>query len=644
MSFYIQWKYANRTIFKIHTYVTIFCQYFCTFCIMLLIPIDITITLNGRTSYENKEYYDKNYHIIFSMYVMLYWIITILSNLILVVQEQYNSNGFFTIFSRLKNSLWQISLQLVCGIVLSVVLFGILIGSKTTKPNFTGIFLTSILITNTIWMVFLMLVLGYGLLMYPIDFWNRGNYELRLNKIQHEIAKEFENVTQSYSDIFACISTIKQTEREINTNQQQYQHLLKPLQILKHDIPIDIDLNTHLGNVIINKQANDVTIGSLAHFREKLFWSNCVFTSAQGRLNSLQMKAHLLEDIIESNSEIADIDAQIDGYRRIDWSFKEKSTYFEYIWYTSIKPKLYKLVGSIFALLSICSYCCIISTIKGIPAYISPYFDIINSENIRPHTITFFTFVTLGYMFFVIKWSLFEMKFFKSLTFVSNKGTWTIPMSINSRIFGSLVCPFIFVYLGWLHENGVGRTNDTPTIFSDFYQMRAIPILGNPMNAFFPILLIVVSILTSLNMLNKCLVSIRCSDLQFGMTEVSENSLEDGKAKLLKRKKLIKRAYKQSLQKLNNNSEKNKKKQGLMDFVVGFSKQSKFHSNGSFIDNDEEKADDLNYSSLTITQDQFCEHKKQYSLKDIGKQMESISEMFAKYDTRSPSHDQMVDV
>lgn len=645
MSFYIQWKYANRTIFKIHTYVTIFCQYFCTFCIMLMIPLDITITIDGRKSSENKQYYDKNYNIIFTMYVALYWIITILSNLVLVVQEQYNSNGFFTIFSRLKNSLWKISLQLFVGILFSVVLFGILIGTNAIQLNFNGIFLTSILITNIIWMVFLMLVLGYGLLMYPIDFWNRGNYQLRLNKLQHEIAKEFENVTQSYSDIFACISTIKQTEREINANPQQYQHLLKPLQILKHDIPIDIDLNTQLGNVIINKQVNEITIGSLANFREKLFWSNCVFTSSQGRLNSLQTKAHFLEDIMESDDAISEIDSKIEGYKHINWSFKEKSTYLEYLWFTSIKPKLYKLIGLIFAFLSICSYCCVISTIKGIPHYMSPYFDIINQKNIQPEVITFFSFITIGYMFFVIKWSLFEMKFFKSLTFVNNRSTWTTPMSINSRIFGSLVYPFIFVYLGWLHENGVNDINDTQTIFSNFYKMKEIPIFGNPANTGFQILLIIVSILTSLNMLNKFLVSIRCSDFQFGITEVSEDLLENGKAKLLKRKKLIKRAYKQSLQKLNDNVETNKKRQGLMDFAVGFSKQSKFHSNGCFIDNDnndEENINDLNYSSLTITQEQFCEHKKQYSLGDIGKQMESISEIFTKYDTRLPREYEIV--
>jgi hypothetical protein len=523
-----------------------------------------------------------------------------------------------------------------------VILFGILIATQVIKPDFNGVFLTSILITNTIWMIFLMLILGYGLLMYPIDFWNRGNYELRLNKIQHEIAEEFENVAHSYSDIFTCISNIKQTEREINLNSKQYTYLLEPLEILKHDMPIDIELNTNLGNVIINKQNNDITVGSLANFREKLFWSNCIFTSSQGRLNALQNKAYFLEDIIEARGDMADIDSQIEGYRHINWSFKQKSTHVEYLWYTLIKPFLYKVIGLVFAFLSICSYCCIISTIKGVPYKISPYFDIVNLNNIKPQVITLFSFITIGYTFFVIKWSLFEMKFFKSLRFINNKGTWTIPMSVNSRIFGSLACPFIFVYLGWLHENGINNDKSLSTVFSNFYQMKAIPILGNPTNAFFPILLIIVSLLTSINMLNRCLASIKCSNFQFGISDISQNLLEEGKTKLLKRKKMIKRAYKQSLQKLNENINHSKKKNGLMDFVVGFSKQSKFHSNMSFISDDEDSKDDLNYSSLTITQDQFGDQQRQYSLKDLGKRMESISEMFTRYDTRSPLEDENV--
>jgi len=248
-------------------------------------------------------------------------------------------------------------------------------------------------------------------------------------------------------------------------------------------------------------------------------------------------------------------------------------------------------------------------------------------------------------MFFVIKWSLFEMNFFKSLIFVNNRNTWSIPMSKNSRIFGSIVCPFIFVYLGWFRENGViNESKIIFTVFSDFYKMKIIPFLGNPSNIFFQLLLLIVSILTSLNMLNKFLVSIRCSNLQFGIPEISNDTFESGKEKLIKRKKLIKRAYKQSLQKTNNNIEKIKQQEGLIEFMGGFNKQSKFHSYGVYFDNESNENDNnennlknlnnsncSNYSSLSITQD-----KKYYTLKDIGKRMESISEIFTKYDTRSP--------
>lgn len=637
MAFYILAKYANRKVFRIHIYITVFCQYFCTFCIILLIPADLTMTFLGRHSTGAQEYYHKNKKKVMYTYASLYWTITILSNFILIVQEQYNSNGFFTVFTRLKNSLWQLSLQLLAGITCFIILFGILVGSQTVGANFYAVFLTSISITNTIWITFLMLVLGYGLIMYPYDFWTRGNHELRLTKIQKEIAKEFENVTIAYSEIYKCVANIKQTEREILfLSDDVKKNLDIPMKILKQDIPIDITTSPFIGKIIVNKKNNLITIGSLAHFREKIYWNNCIFTSSQGRLNSLQTKAYFLEDLIGSNDDISNIDAVLEGHRYINWTFGEKSTWREYMWYITIKPYLYKFASVVFGILSTCTYLGIVSNITPIPYNVSPYYVIINNIDIDtdPYLVTFFTFVTLGYLFFVIKWSLFEMKFFKSLRLIGSRGTWPVPMSFNSRIFGSLACPFIFVYLSLIHENGIlTNQNKITTIFSNFYEMSAIPILGNPFNAFFPILLLVVSLLTSVNMLNRFLVSIRCSAFQFGDLEISNDLFEEGKLKLSKRKKLIKRAYKLSM----HGSDKKIKKTGLSNFLSGFSQQSKFHSDGFVINDDidiESQNNALEYSSLSITQDV----QPQYTFKNLGKRLECISEAFSNYDTRSPEH------
>lgn len=61
--------------------------------------------------------------------------------------------------------------------------------------------------------------------------------------------------------------------------------------------------------------------------------------------------------------------------------------------------------------------------------------------------------------------------------------------------------------------------------------------MGNPFNAFFPILMIIITVLTIFNFLNKILVLFNCGIFQFGQVDIKDDVLEEGKTKLLERKK-----------------------------------------------------------------------------------------------------------
>jgi len=69
-------KFANRNQFNWHTYITVFIAYFASFGIILLIPIDVGLTIVGRS--ENVEIgerttYEKYSTKIENMYNSLYW-------------------------------------------------------------------------------------------------------------------------------------------------------------------------------------------------------------------------------------------------------------------------------------------------------------------------------------------------------------------------------------------------------------------------------------------------------------------------------------------------------------------------------------------------------------------------------------------
>lgn len=665
ISTHIIWKYANRKVFPLFTYFTVFMQYFCAFSIILIVPLDLALTISARNSEINKQYYEKNYNLIFNTYLALYWISTILSNFVLTFEEQYNSNGFFTTVSKLRNTCKKLFLSTLLLFVVCGIFFIILIFTNTVKSNFDAIFLTSILITNTIWMMFLMLLLGYGLIMYPIDVWKRGNYQARLNKTQMELALEFENVANAYVELFVCISNIYQTKKEIMNNYSTNQNLenanlLYTIEILMSNCPIcpissvNAENNQTSGNIIYNKLTGTTTIGSLANYAEQMYFSNSKFTMSQGALNKLQSKAYFLEDLIDSVGITSDIDLHLNNgtHKSIKWSFKPSSTYIEYLWYIYVKPVIYKIIAVIYGFLSVCSYLGVIVSIKGIPPKFSPYFAIVHSK-ISAQLITIFVFVTIGYVCNVAKWALFETYTFRSFRLIGNKVTWPIPMSINARMFASIGIPLIFFYLGWLRENDIiggdfeldKANKQLITIFAKFYQMKAIPIAGNSFNAFFPILMLVISILVTVNYLNKLLVIIHCSGLQFGLDNIEENILERGNLKLHERKKLLKNAYINMIK--QSNQSKKCDNENFKTFLSGFKQQSKFHFDDGMIMIDSgldngfnlENSDNLNNLDSesgfnlqpTLNFVNNCHKKISPDLVLIGKKVGFFSDMFKKY-------------
>jgi hypothetical protein len=210
---YILWEYSNPKVFPWHTYPTLFVEYFCAFGIILLVPLDISLTIVGRRSSSDRSYYDDNVHTIIDMYLSLYWPLLILSNVVIVFQEQYNSSGYFTLGAKIKDSFIQGCIMSAAGLVMGCIFFGVLVGEGVIEASTDAVLLTAVLITNTIGLVFLMFLLGYGLVSYPLMLWGCGNIELRLLRAQQKAAAEFKILSDVSLDISLTVSDVLRTKQ-----------------------------------------------------------------------------------------------------------------------------------------------------------------------------------------------------------------------------------------------------------------------------------------------------------------------------------------------------------------------------------------------------------------------------------------------
>ena len=90
---YLVFKYAEQGFPK-HTYVTCVIGYFCTFALMLIVPIDLAAVIIDRRNNNNSTYHN-DFSQLVGIYNGVFIPILVLSNLVLVFEEYYNTDGIY---------------------------------------------------------------------------------------------------------------------------------------------------------------------------------------------------------------------------------------------------------------------------------------------------------------------------------------------------------------------------------------------------------------------------------------------------------------------------------------------------------------------------------------------------------------------
>lgn len=533
ITLYIMYYYPNHKFFSYDVYPSIWMAYFCSIGLVLLVPVDLAITIKGR-DYPN--YYDKHVNLLISMYLALYWPTLILNNIILVFQEMYKASGYFKIIDKIKGIFIELCWQILIVIVAGSIIFGILVGKHIIKANINAILVSTIVITNTIWLTYLMILLGYGFVIFPIRMWENSSYSKQLERIQHKASSLYEDMRDTSSEISICVANILKTNDYL-IKSNVFVEEMKELMVL---IPEGFHAKK-AGEVAIDKKENKITVESLAKLKSDLYEKKQNYMITKIKVEELEKLVWKLEDIIETI---------VNNKNEINWTIEPKykiNKFIECYYYTKINHILYKVLSILSFATSLFSFLGVFGSIKGIPVETSVYFLVLHDDNATGTGIVIFTLLTLGYTFFVAMWALYEMKITGIMELVKNNGSWPISMSFHSRMVARLVPPLVYFYLSWIHENqniGGNFEKNTKgeliyTAFSKFYQIQVVPILGNSFTTFFPIFMLCVSFLTITNFLNRFLIFLKLEKYQFGQTLISESALIDGKKRLNDKKKII---------------------------------------------------------------------------------------------------------
>lgn len=450
VNFYAEPDFPN------HTFLTLYVAFFCTFSMFMLIPIDISSSIRDRNAVAQKNTtskYKDDTSILSTIYLCFYVVLLTWTNLVLAMQEYYNTDGYFTPGTRAKSSFRRWLTDTVPAAVVGLIVLGILIGSKEVPSSPTGLKIVLVCVTNAIYETMLMFLLGYGYVELPKMFWLQGNHEALLIRMQTKVSTDLAAFQASQLEVQKAAASCLKTKEKLGAGGEP--QVQEAMSIMLAECPQEFR-SSRSGEVAADKTGK-VTIDTLAALRTRLNVTKASYRMSQARLENTQLGAYIAEDLVDAKNRNNRRHDKYDGQRVIHWQLRGcDSTGGEYRWQMEIRPKLCRIVAICLGLLSLLSIVGGVSSMHGVPKQSSLYFVLVHMPTGSRGSIAFFIILTFGYTIVVALWSLLQLR---SLGFELVKGR-TTPFSLSAcfRMIASLAFPLTFFYLGWLGENGTEST------------------------------------------------------------------------------------------------------------------------------------------------------------------------------------------
>ncbi len=550
------WRYAEPDFPKL-TYLSNIIGYFISFGIILVVPIDMATVIMDRRgdAVGSSPTYEANIKSMSEAYNFFFGMIIGFSGFYLVFEEYYNTDGNFTVLSKMWNSFKIMMRDTILLVLIGAIILYVLIQQKVVPGDTAALTLTAVILTNTIYESFLMFLLGYGLVEFPRMFWRASYLENRLKLVQTKAASDFKDIQDAHFEIAMQVANAKKTSQELDMKHAGNEELRKAMEIILSECPAEFR-SSRAGTAATDKNG-DITIPTLAYLRTNLKFYKSRYRMAVSKVELTKLEAYSLEDLIDAKRRNTEDDSKYDGLKVVHWSLSGKtSTEFEYHWQLDYRPKVLKVVSVCMALMSIFSFIGVVSSMGGIDPKNSIYFIAVEDPRATTGGIVIFIFFTLGYTVYVTLWSLFQIKFAGLMDLVPGQTT-PESLSFNVRMVARLAAPLAFFYLGWLSENGITSGDWTynnappltvdgkqvsqaiymPTAFSRFYQLASVDFIKNTFGIIFPVVLISFTFLTVTNFYNWVMTKLGFYNLQFGTPLVTEEQMREGIRQLAKTRK-----------------------------------------------------------------------------------------------------------
>ncbi len=308
-----------------HTIVTVFLCYASSFMMLLLVPIDISSVITNRRSNKigTSDQYDDDINLLRPLYITFYLTMIFLASFVLLVQDLMNTDGFFTFWGRIKSITYRALQQYGLSLVFGFIVVAVLVGQGWVNSS-NDLLIIIVLVCNTFNLFLLMLVLGFGLVAFPLQLWRKSDVKKDYKTIQNAAAAQFRHLSDMVLDQSKSVADLRMTINELERTKDD--RLLVYAQEMLANAPQEFRSSAR-GTVTRDRKTNKVSESTLAALNCRLKSDRLRYRAAQAKLDSIKLKAYRNEDIIAAMD-------RTDGVKSISWTVKGvESTEKEFNWF-----------------------------------------------------------------------------------------------------------------------------------------------------------------------------------------------------------------------------------------------------------------------------------------------------------------------
>lgn len=121
--------------------------------------------------------------------------------------------GYFDVKSRLISCIKRVAKDLAPAVLVGIILLGVLLGQHIGSTD--AFKLAAIIVSNTVYELVLMILLGYGLVEFPRAVWRHSDLERHLRLVQMKAANDFKDISDAQFEVGLVIASVMKTRAQL---------------------------------------------------------------------------------------------------------------------------------------------------------------------------------------------------------------------------------------------------------------------------------------------------------------------------------------------------------------------------------------------------------------------------------------------